>query len=557
MNAVEIKKQMIKLWKNTFHDSDEYISLVFDNYFDENLLEYEERNGVIISALLGIPYDFTSKKLEHSSDANSENLETLPPEANIITEGSIRMAEPESTDNDAYETEKQTAYLKDLSARSECFKSGKADNLINILNNSDADNEENFKLRGLYLCGLATHPKYREGGIMSRLIEKINIRARDLNFDFTFLIPANDGLIKYYYDRNYVNAFYRIINRYLIGHDFKNELLNNVRAAIKHAENKIVDNEHSHFEECKNYTFDGKRNNQSDYIENNESGLSNCGVMIDNISDYYDSIKTEILKHDNQEKIENLKVFISEFEKSQDEITLCHSLKDIDIIVRENLISEGEILVASTKDNAICGVAFIAGLVNDEIDMRQIMAVDECVRLKLLSAISSKTSQKFPDATVLKVYRRPTEANRLALWRPVFGATDPTTPIVGAFGEVFSSYAEADFPEIYGMVRLLKCDNVLKILGSRRDSEIKSILVGDLQTGIAAEFATNNGYYRVFLNENSQNDTSSVDNISGCRTDIVLKQFAEIIFRRPKSPKIVSEAFGISNLPMNMSLMLD
>ena len=557
MDTAEVKKQMMKLWKSTFHDSDEYISLIFDNYFDGGLIEYEEIDGIIVSALLGIPYEFSSNELDCSKEYASENLKTQGSVSNLNREGLVNIFESKKMKTDISDTEIQYGSSENGSFCTNDIKNFKTNRKRENYNKFPAINGKNFKLHGLYLCGLATHPEYRDSGIMSHLIEKINRRARELNFDFTFLIPANDGLVKYYYDRDYVNAFYRIINRYLVGHNFKNELLNNARTAINRARNINTGCERSNFVEYQCEKPGSIQTKKVRFVDNNEPEESYFNAIVNAVSDYNDSVKIELLNRSNQEIIDKLKDFISRFEKSQNAMTLCHSRNDIDIIISENLISRGDILVASTKDGTICGVAFIAGLVNDEIDIRQIMAVDECVRLKLLSAISSKMSHKFPAATALRVYRRPSEAHRLALWRPVFGATDPTTPIVGAFGQIFSSYAEADFPEVYGMIRLLKCDNVLKFLGSRQDSEIKSILVDGLQTGIVVEFETNSGFYRVFSNENSQNDEIVDEKTSESYTDITLKQFAEIIFRRPKSPKIVSEAFGIPNLPIDMSLMLD
>ena len=56
---MDVKRQMMKLWKDTFHDSDEYISMIFDSYYNEDLVEYEVENGRVISALLAIPYKFS------------------------------------------------------------------------------------------------------------------------------------------------------------------------------------------------------------------------------------------------------------------------------------------------------------------------------------------------------------------------------------------------------------------------------------------------------------------------------------------------------------------
>ena len=58
MRIEDIKSQMMQLWKDTFGDSDEYISIIFDSYFNPDLIEYQEENGIIVSAMIGIPYDF-------------------------------------------------------------------------------------------------------------------------------------------------------------------------------------------------------------------------------------------------------------------------------------------------------------------------------------------------------------------------------------------------------------------------------------------------------------------------------------------------------------------
>ena len=62
MNAVEIKKKMMGLWESVFHDSKEYISLIFDNYFNPDFVEFIEMDGRIVSALLAIPYVFSNGK---------------------------------------------------------------------------------------------------------------------------------------------------------------------------------------------------------------------------------------------------------------------------------------------------------------------------------------------------------------------------------------------------------------------------------------------------------------------------------------------------------------
>ena len=69
MDTQDLKDKMMKLWKTTFHDSDEYISLIFDNYFNTEYLEYYEENGKLISALLGVPYFFGSREDKINQDS--------------------------------------------------------------------------------------------------------------------------------------------------------------------------------------------------------------------------------------------------------------------------------------------------------------------------------------------------------------------------------------------------------------------------------------------------------------------------------------------------------
>ncbi len=127
------KRDMMELWKDTFHDSQSYINLVFDTYFslDNTFVRY--KGETLISALLGVPYTFQ-----------------------------------------AYDKYKEKILMK-----------------------------------GFYLCGLATNPKWRKRGIMSHLMEKAEISAKERGYDMTFLIPADDNLREYYNKKGYHTASYR------------------------------------------------------------------------------------------------------------------------------------------------------------------------------------------------------------------------------------------------------------------------------------------------------------------------------------------------------------
>ncbi len=134
------KRDMMELWKETFHDSDRYIELVFDNYFSlpNSFVRYDENR--IIAAMLCVPYEFQ-----------------------ILT------------------------------------KEGKK-----------------ARLRGMYLCGLATHPEWRRRGIMSELMDEAEEAFQARGYDLAFLIPADDHLREYYRRKGYETASWRehkIFNR--------------------------------------------------------------------------------------------------------------------------------------------------------------------------------------------------------------------------------------------------------------------------------------------------------------------------------------------------------
>lgn len=54
----DVKSDMMRLWKDTFHDPDRYIRLVFDTYFDPSNISVRYDGNRIVAALLGVPYRF-------------------------------------------------------------------------------------------------------------------------------------------------------------------------------------------------------------------------------------------------------------------------------------------------------------------------------------------------------------------------------------------------------------------------------------------------------------------------------------------------------------------
>lgn len=236
MTDLQIKKQMMNLWKINFQDSSDYISLIFDNYFNKKFIEWHEINGEIISALLGIPYNFVWGK---------------------------------------------------------------------------------YKMKGLYLCGLSTNKKYRNTGIMKTLISRINIKAKKLGFAFTFLIPANENLFKYYTNNLYNTSFYRAKLEYLFTSNFNLISLNKIY------------------------------NSLDNYIGNLQQRYQLINVV------KYDSSNEKIRQY-IIDKIVNIEQHISTY------ISILHSPKDIGIIIDENKISNGEIFISYINEDVLTGIAFIS-----------------------------------------------------------------------------------------------------------------------------------------------------------------------------------------------------
>ena len=133
-DSKKVKKDMMELWKYTFHDSFRYIKLVFDTYFKPDNVFYVYDGEKLIAALLGVEYDFQ-----------------ILDECNQV---------------------------------------------------------KTFK--GMYLCGLATHPAYRKRGVMTELMKEAEVSAKVRGFDISFLIPASDHLREYYQKKGYITTSYKL-----------------------------------------------------------------------------------------------------------------------------------------------------------------------------------------------------------------------------------------------------------------------------------------------------------------------------------------------------------
>lgn len=70
---MDVRLDMMRLWKETFHDSDRYIRLVFDTYFDYANISVRYDGDRLVAALLGIPYCFRDSTLLPDKNAARES----------------------------------------------------------------------------------------------------------------------------------------------------------------------------------------------------------------------------------------------------------------------------------------------------------------------------------------------------------------------------------------------------------------------------------------------------------------------------------------------------
>lgn len=281
MNESELKRKMMALWKDVFHDTDAHIGVIFDRYWDPELVEYEVSGNDIVAGLIGIPYEFGGEE-EH--------------------------------------------------------------------------------IRGLYLYGLATKSRCRGQGIMGRLMEKINDRARKMGFAFTFVVPQSERLQRFYTHRGYVDAFYRCEQNYTSLHDFRAEY---------------------------NMILEAQKEKVADLKKK-----------------YFDSLSgAEVKDNTPAETVENIRKLIAGIENGQCDLEILHSMHDVDSCMAENKVLGGKIYYTATAQGVITAVAFTTLVDRSRVDIERLFSSDQCSTYRLLDYIKLQES----DAGI-RVYIEPKDA---------------------------------------------------------------------------------------------------------------------------------------------------
>lgn len=421
-----LKHEMKSLWKEIFHDSDTYIDLLFDNYFNPDFIEYEEGEGKLISSLLGIPYVFSDGK---------------------------------------------------------------------------------FNLKGLYLCGLSTRPEFRGMGKMSGLIHKLALRIKD-KVDFLFLIPSNSEIIEYYLHRKFQKGIYRIIERYTGLHDFKKDFLTRLKYS-----NEIA-----------------KR------VKLTQFESLNINKLIEKDSEAKEKIIEFLLKEENKQK---------------NYFKLCHTGKDYEIIIKENLISGGEIFYVADSSGEVKAVAFLNNDKKKIIEIPFIVAGDQISYYRLMDEIV----KLHPDVS-FELYRIPEEVeNKVVISKHYIGPDLENDNLESPFRSYDTPYYEENAGKTYGLVKILNQENFISALCAANPDvsfriavknfpDFDDLVIYDVYKGNLKTYKERIGSESVLYNNKNM-------------TLIDYEDLNKMILRKKENDDIIEDIFGVPNLNLRMWLLLD
>lgn len=458
-----LKKRMEDLFEYTFGDSKEYVELVFDNYFHPDFVEYEERDGKIIAALLAIPYEF----------GNNKN-----------------------------------------------------------------------RIKGVYLCGLSTLPAYRRQGIMGRMIDRIGEKMKTRGFSFMFLIPANEGLIRYYSVHQFHPAFYRRNLNFVAGYDFKRAYF----AGLK--EGRIP------------YPNYKKR-------DINVIDIARDKGDKDGIELFWENIKIEEIDKEkpfSNALLKEVVMFIHDLCGSRNRSEIFQSEDQLKVVIAECILAGGKVLIAKDEDNNIGGVGFVEVL-NEEMRMKQTFYTIPIYKERIFQYVadsyeSYSISEEVYLSNAMEEYD---EKNRSQLWTPFYGAALPECPQVGAVGELERVYDPSKAFQVYGMVRVLDISEILKFQASIISNLKYSILVNlgkegrrgqnrSLQTLMDTHAPDRD--VRNIVVENGKIEMKSITNEKK-EGILSLTDLEQLLFRKPTHDTLETEVFGIPPLGSAIYLMLD
>lgn len=421
MELSKLKQEMKALWKENFHDSDQYIDLIFDAYFDEEMVEYDEENGQVVSALLGINYTF-------GIDKN--------------------------------------------------------------------------KIQGVYICGLSTKNMHRKEGRMTRLIERISARMAAKGAAFIFLIPANEGLVKYYADRGFVPAFYKFEQRYTPVHSFRRDF-----ASMISADNpslKVIKER------------------------------------------YYSDLEIDCIRSldfKNTPLEDRMVEFILGVERGRKDFFNFQNEQNIRVFLREAVISSGRIYLSKTSYGTITGIV-ITSITEKEISDKGRYLSDRISLYRIYDAILADNGDR-----TLSI-ENPQQRGDEVVWEPAYVGVLPESPVTGAVAIEERVYNPSRHSKLYGMLRILNLYEILKFQATNRKDLKYSILVKEGKTEKISRYMASKGNVRCEDVEKGALGSAGMKVMS-------LEEVGRILFRRGGGDWIVNEALELPSMQGTISLMLD
>lgn len=353
--------------------------------------------------------------------------------------------------------------------------------------------KESHGVKGVYLCGLATYPQYRGEGIMTQLLERISNRMEKKGYSFLFLIPAEHGLVRYYEDRGFIPGFYRQQEFYTSVHDFTKGIKTNFNDL-----------------KCDIFTY---------------KNYNTLTKMLDRII-----------------------LFIRDKEGERKGLFLNQDQKQIEVFIRENLISGGEIYIVKDKENMIRGIVFYT---RDEESGCMVEKERYVEDENVLMYLRNECKKNHPEKSMTIEIQGEKTQEPSSIWEPAFSSVLPGVPSVGAVGVSERVYNSNLHSEIYGMVKVLRISEILKFATNESDDLKYSILTQQENSDKFIRFSNDNTGFKEELIEKSELSSNEI------RDSISTEVLSKILFRRPGGDKIIEEVSGLPSLNGQISMLLD
>lgn len=360
-------------------------------------------------------------------------------------------------------------------------------------------------IKSLFLCGVATDSKFRSQGFMTKLLQRINDRARAEGYAFTFLIPYDEGLREFFHDRDYVNAFYRVTDNYTSLHDFDLEY----ESVLAEQKDKVV--------ALKKKYFESLRVGSISAAQRPAEGI-----------------------------VEALRKLIHKIEDTQLDLQVIHTDKDIENVILENAMTGGSVFYTLNSSEEVTAVAFTS-VEEDAVVIHKIYATDAASKFKVLGAVK----RAFPDRAI-RHYISSIEMDRNALWSRTYGSFMPESPQVDTISVTERVYSLAAHAKMYGMARILDLHEILRFQASiRKDLKYSILMKSPSEEGKLVQFDARDGNVKV--------KTLSYDQVEPSKLAYLMTQrdISEILFRRRDTDNLITEAFGIPSINGSICLMLD